>query len=292
MLSESVHSLVDAGNSGLLVLGLKQAEKPADQSHPFGYGKEIYFWTLLVALFIFILGGGFSLFEGVQRILHPEPLQHAVWNYVTLCLSAVFEGYSLHVGLREFKAAEGRSASWRAIHASKNPSTFTIIIEDTAALIGLTIALTGNLLDQFFGWTLADSIASLSIGCLLIVVAVLLIIESKALLIGEGLAPKELRQIRDLACAQPGIESVGYPMTMYFGPENVLLTMNIRFNEHLDRDGIEHAIDSVETSVRSAFPKMRHIYLEAESLRKGTRFDPARLPLYRPAEPASKPNQS
>ena len=269
MLSESIHSVVDAGNSALLVLGIKLSAKPADESHPFGYGKELYFWTLLVALFIFLIGGGLSLAEGVASVLHPHKLGHYAWSYATLAVSACFEGYSLHVGRREFRASEGVAAGWRAIHASKDPSTFTVIIEDTAALFGLLSALVGTLLEQLFDWPLADGIASIVIGSTLMSVAVRLIVESKALLVGEGADVGVLRAIRRLAEAEPGVDRAGYPLTMYFGPDNILLTMNVRFSGQLSRDGIEQTVDRIEARIRSRFPHVRHIYLEAESIRSG-----------------------
>lgn len=267
MLAESIHSLVDAGNGSLLVFGLHLSKRPADETHPFGYGKELYFWTLLVALFIFLVGGGVSMADGVRHILHPTPISHILWNYLTLGVAALFEGYSLRVGLREFRLAEGASASLRTIHASKNPATFTVIIEDCAALVGLAIAFIGTLLDQLLDWHLADGIASVVIGFILILVAVLLIVESKALLVGEGADLSILRTIRALAEAEPGVEVAGYPLTMYFGPNNILLTINIRFGASLDRDGIQDCIDRVEAAVRARFPQVHHIYIEAESLR-------------------------
>ena len=267
MLSESVHSLVDAGNGSLLVFGLHRSRKQADETHPFGYGKELYFWTLLVALFIFLVGGGVSISDGIDHIRHYEPLRHVTWNYLTLVVSAAFEGYSLFVGRREFKRAEGVTASLRAIHASKNPATFTVIIEDSAALVGLTIALIGTLLDQTLGWHLADGFASIAIGVTLIAVAVLLIVESKALLVGEGADRPTLRTIRQIAQQQAGVEVVGYPLTMYFGPRSILLTMNIRFARELDRNQIEECIDRIETAVRDHVPHIHHIYIEAESLK-------------------------
>ncbi len=151
MLSEAIHSLVDAGNGSLLVLGLHRSRKPADETHPFGYGKELYFWTLLVALFVFFVGGGASIAEGYLRVRNPQPLDHYVWNYVTLGVAGLFEGYSLSVGLEEFRAGEGVPASWQAIRASKNPSTFTVIVEDFAAIAGLFIAFLGTILDQALG---------------------------------------------------------------------------------------------------------------------------------------------
>ena len=284
MLAEAIHSLVDAGNGSLLILGLHLSKKPADETHPFGYGKELYFWTLLVALFIFLVGGGISIADGIQHIRHPVAIEHASWNYVTLAVAAIFEGYSLWVGLKEFESAEGRPASFSAIRASKNPATFTVIIEDTAAIVGLTIAFTGTLLDQSLGWHLADGLASIVIGVTLALVAILLIAESKALLVGEGADIPTLRMIRALAQEQAGVDVVGYPLTMYFGPRNVLLTINILFAPTLNRDGIQDCIDRIESAVRNRFPHIHHIYVEAESLRtsqkrpEGERASEADLP--------------
>lgn len=268
MLSEAIHSLVDAANDSLLVLGAKRARKPADQLHPFGYGKELYFWTLLVALFLFVLGGCFSLYEGTHRLLHPEPVQHPLWSYLTLGLAFVFEGYSFLVSLKEFREREGVPASLHAIHASKDPTTFTVIYEDAAALLGLLFALSGTFCAQFFVWSRADGVSSLAIGALLLVVAVLLIGESKALLIGEGLGAQHLNELSAITRKQAGVEQIGYPMTMFFGPENILLTMNVRFAKTLDRDGIEQTVDAIECAIRRYNPHIRHIYLEAESLTK------------------------
>lgn len=266
MLSEGIHSLVDAGNGSLLVLGIHLSERPADETHPFGYGKELYFWTLLVALFIFLAGGGVSIFDGIQHVSHYEPIRHVVWNYVTLGTAAVFEGYSLFVGLKEFQRVEGVPASLNTIHASKNPATFTVIIEDSAALAGLAIALTGTILDQALGWYLADGIASIVIGAMLTLVAVLLVVESKALLVGEGADLATLRTIRALTQAEAGVEIVGYPLTMYFGPRCILLAINIRFAEPLGRDEIQNCIDRIEKTIRGRFPLVHHIYVEAENL--------------------------
>jgi divalent metal cation (Fe/Co/Zn/Cd) transporter len=194
---------------------------------------------------------------------------------VELCnarLSCACRAYSLSVGLKEFRAAEGVAASWRSIHASKDPTTFTVIFEDSAALLGLATAFFGTLLDQTFGWRRADGIASIAIGSILTVVAILLVIESKALLVGEGADLDTLRAIRRLTQTQPGVEFAGYPLTMYFGPGNILLTMNVRFAETLSRDQIEAAIDGIEAKVRIRFPSIRHIYLEAESFAANSRF--------------------
>lgn len=278
MLSEGIHSLVDAGNGSLLVLGLHQSKKPADETHPFGYGKELYFWTLLVALFIFLVGGGVSIADGISRLRHPKPIEHVVWNYVTLALAAVFEGYSLYVGLREFRSSEGVGASWRSVHASKNPVNFTVIFEDSAALIGLFTAFVGTLLDQTMHWSKADGIASIVIGTTLTVVAVLLIVESKALLVGEGADLATLREIREVTLRQQGVAIAGYPLTMYFGPGSILLTMNVEFEPSLRGNAIQECIDRIEAAVRQRFPKIKHIYLEAESLRASERLRDSQYP--------------
>jgi cation diffusion facilitator family transporter len=278
MLSEAIHSLVDAGNGSLLVLGLHRSRKPANETHPFGYGKELYFWTLLVALFVFFVGGGASIAEGYLRVRHPQPLDHYLWNYVTLGVAALFEAYSLYVGLEEFRVGEGVPASWQAIRASKNPITFTVIVEDFAALAGLFIAFLGTILDQTLGWHRADGISSVAIGAILMAVALFLMVESKALLVGEGANFSTLREIRRLTQAEPGVELAGYPMTMYFGPGSVLLTMNIRFSESLARNGIEEVVDRIEAVVRGRYPNIRQIYLEAESLRSSARLADAAYP--------------
>jgi len=264
MLSEAIHSLVDAGNGSLLVVGLHRSHKPADETHPFGYGKELYFWTLLVALFVFFVGGGASIAEGYLRVRNPHPLDQYLWNYLTLGVAGLFEGYSLYVGLEEFRAGEGVPASWRAIRESKNPSTFTVIVEDVAAIAGLFIAFLGIFLNQTLGWHRADGISSIAIGAILMAVAMFLMVESKALLVGEGANFSTLQEIRRLTQAEPGVELAGYPMTMYFGPGSILLTMNIRFAESLARNGIEEVVDRIEAMVRGRYPNIRHIYLEAD----------------------------
>jgi cation diffusion facilitator family transporter len=278
MLAETVHSFVDAGNGSLLVLGTRLGRKPADASHPFGYGKELYFWTLLVALFIFLAGGGASIVEGILHILHPHPIAHVAWSYATLAIAACFESFSLWVGINEFRKAEGVNPSWRAIHNSKDPATFTVIFEDTAALIGLTAAFLGILLEQMLHWPLADGIASVVIGTTLMCVAFLLIMESKALIIGEGADPTTLNTIHTLTQQQAGVRRAGYPMTMYFGPQNILLTMNIRFEQALTRDQIEQTVDAIETAIRNRFPLIRHIYLEAESISANDRLSASDYP--------------
>lgn len=309
MFSEGIHSLVDAGNGSLLLVGLRLSRRPADETHPFGYGKELYFWTLIVALLVFALGGGISILEGVLAVRAPELLHGVGWNYAILAVAFVFEGSSLLVALGQFRAVQppaeaggqepsGRAlpanegghakrgeplSIWSAIHRSKDPSTFTIIFEDSAALVGLTIAFLGLLSHQLFGWESADGAASIAIGVLLMLVALLLVSESRALLVGEGADRATLRRIRQLALADPAVERAGYPMTMYFGPHNVLLTMDIQFGRNLSGTSIEQAVDRVEAAIRKQFPEVRYIYLEVEAVRSVPRGEEITFPT--PEEP-------
>lgn len=267
MLSEGIHSLVDTGNDLLLLFGVHLSERPPDETHPFGYGKEVYFWTLIVAVLVFVLGGGVSVAEGIQHILHPAAITNALVNYIILGVSFLFEGTSLVISIREFRKTQGSGPLYQAIRASKDPSTFTVIFEDSAAVLGLLFAFLGLLCDQLFGWRLADGIASVAIGVLLMVVAVLLTRECKDLLIGEGASLPVLRHIRELTRSDPDVLDAGYPFTMYFGPANILLTMNVKFRPDLTSVGIDQSIDRIETLIRHSYPHVRYIYLETDSLK-------------------------
>jgi cation diffusion facilitator family transporter len=277
MLSEGIHSLVDTGNGGLLILGVRWSNKPADESHPFGYGKELYFWTLVVALLIFAGGGGASLLEGILHVQHPLPIENPNWSYAILALSFFFEGYALWVSISEFRKHNDGRRLWSAIHASKDPTTFTVIFEDAAALVGLVFAFAGIYFGHLLGLPVLDGVASILIGALLMAVAILLARESKNLLVGEGADRQTLRSIRDLAQADPGIERAGYPLTMYFGPHSVLLTMNVQFRAGLSFAEIEKTVDRVEAAVRQKHPDIRHIYLEADSVKALGRGEEAGL---------------
>jgi len=274
MLSEGIHSLVDTGNGGLLLLGLSLSSRPADAMHPFGYGKELYFWTLVVAILIFALGGGVSAYEGVMHLLHPAPPADPTWNYIVLGFAFVFEGTAFTIALREFLKTRDKSRSLlEEIKHSKDPTTFTVLFEDSAAMLGLVVAFAGIWLGHLLDNPYLDGVASIIIGLILAGVAVMLARESKGLLVGEGADPKTLASVRALAEADPGVERVNYPLTMHFGPQTVLLAMDIQFDQELSAQEVEATIDRVEKSVRAKHPEIRHIYLEAESLTKKTRSE-------------------
>jgi cation diffusion facilitator family transporter len=263
MLSEGIHSGVDTFNGVLLLVGLRLSRRPATEEHPFGHGKELYFWSLIVAVLIFGLGGGISFYEGVQHVREPVPLKDAGWNYVVLALAFVFEGTSFLVALRQFLKAAGKTPFWEALHRSKDPTTYTVLAEDSAALIGLLIAAVGIALSHRLDMPVLDGVASMLIGVLLAGVAVLLIAESRGLLIGEGIRPETARAIRKLALAHPGVSAVGRILSMYIGPDDVLVTMDLDFAPGVSAADAAAAVAALRGQVRQAYPMIKRLFIEA-----------------------------
>jgi cation diffusion facilitator family transporter len=272
MVSEGIHSLVDTGNGGLLLFGIHKSKQPADATHPFGYGKELYFWSLIVAVLIFGVGGGISIYEGIAHLLHPRPLEDPFWSYLVLGFAAVFEGLVFVVAFRAFQALKGEDESiWQAIKSSKDPTTFTVLFEDAAAMLGLIFAFVGIFLAHQFENPYLDGVASVCIGLLLAAVAVVLAYESKGLLVGEGTDPQTLEKIRKLAEADPGVKKMLMPLTMHFGPDTVLLTVDIEFHKRLSATEVEEAVDRLDKSIRTQYPNIKHIYIQAGAIRSGGR---------------------
>ncbi|NIA52784.1 cation diffusion facilitator family transporter [Massilia sp. TW-1] len=272
MLAEGIHSAVDTGNEFLLLIGERNSAKPADKSHPFGYGKALYFWALLVALSVFSLGGGLSIYHGISALRHPDPVEDPLWNYVVLAVSACFEGYSWNVSRRELNKRRKPGASlWQTVHASKDASVFTVFIEDTAALLGLAIAAVGITLGWLFDSPYFDAGASVMIGLLLVGAAFALARETGALLVGEGIGTDATRRVCQILRDDPSIEDVGKVLSMQLGPDDVLLTAAVRFNRGMRIDEVEAAIERLETAVAAAYPPIRHIYFESGALRSAMR---------------------
>ncbi len=265
MLSEGVHSSVDTTNGLLLLVGLKLSQRPATTEHPFGHGKELYFWGLIVAVLIFGLGGGISLYEGVVHMRHPDPISDPFWNYVVLGSAAVFEGASFAVALYQFRAGNRGRPFWRSLHASKDPTTYTVLAEDGAALLGLAIAAGGIWASHAFNQPMLDGAASLLIGLLLSGVAVLLIGESRGLLIGEGVRAETASEIRRLVREHPSVRDASAPLTMYIGANEVLLTMDVEFEGNIPVDRIADTIVAIERQIRDRYPQIHRIYIEARS---------------------------
>ncbi|RZL56094.1 MAG: cation diffusion facilitator family transporter [Variovorax sp.] len=263
MLSEGVHSAVDTFNGVLLLVGVKLSQRPATTEHPFGHGKELYFWSLMVAVLIFGLGGGVSVYEGIQHIRRPEPMTDPTWNYVVLGAAVLFEGASFGIALRQFLGESRGRPFWNALHASKDPTTYTVLAEDSAALVGLLVAALGIWLSHELGIPELDGAASVVIGLLLAGVAVLLVRESRGLLIGEGIRPETAREIRRIATAQPSVRDVGQILSMYIGPQEVLVTLDLHFEDGTRTDEASAAMTLIGNEVRAKFPTIRRLFIEA-----------------------------
>lgn len=268
MFAEGIHSLVDAGNGGLLLLGSRVRLREPDESHPFGYGKETYFWTLVVAMLIFAMGGGFSTYEGVTRLLDPEPIEHGGWSYAVLLVAFLSDGYAWLSAFRQLRATRKETNILRAAQASKDPSTFTVWFEDSAAVLGVAIAFLGVLLSQLMDSGYPDGIASLLIGLTMAGTAVLLTYESKKLLIGESADPDLIAGIREVVQSDEDVALIGPPLTMQLGPDDVLLNLDVQFREGLPAEAIIEAVDRLERGIRSRFRSVRRIFIEAERLRR------------------------
>ncbi|MDQ3388106.1 MAG: cation diffusion facilitator family transporter [Gemmatimonadota bacterium] len=266
MLAEGVHSLVDTGNGGLVLFGLHRSRRPADRAHPFGYGKELYFWTLVVAILIFAVGGGISIYEGIRHVQHPEPVTDPIWAYGVLTVAMIFEGYVWSVAYRQFNMERGEIPFFQAVRASKDPTTFTILFEDTAAMLGLIVAFLGILFGQLTGNPYLDGIASIMIGVILMGVAVFLAYESKSLLVGEGADPRTVTRIHEIASADPGVAAVVSAQTMHFGPWEVLLAADVRFRSELSAAEVASAVDRLDRTIRAEFPEIKHIFIEAKAI--------------------------
>ena len=263
MLSEAVHSTVDTGNGLLLLVGLHRSKRPASREHPFGHGKELYFWSLIVAVLIFGLGGGISIYEGVQHMLHPEPLTAPFWNYIVLGAAALFEGASFFIALRQFKSEAAGRPFWRSLHASKDPSTYTVLAEDGAALLGLAIAAAGVYASHALDMPALDGAASVAIGVLLAGVAVLLMRESHGLLIGEGIRRDTADAIVALAQAHTHVELARPPLSMYIGRDEVLLAMDVEFDGEASADEVADTVEAIEREIGVRYPRINRIYIEA-----------------------------
>lgn len=263
MLSEGIHSAVDTFNGVLLLVGIRLSKRPPSAEHPFGHGKELYFWSLIVAVLIFGLGGGVSFFEGVQHMREPEPMRDPTWNYVVLAAAALFEGTSFVIALREFLKQAGDTPFWQALDRSKDPTTYTVLAEDSAALAGLVVAGLGIYFSHRLNMPELDGAASVVIGLLLAGVAVLLIRQARGLLIGEGIRPETARAIREMAMAQPSVEEVGHVLSMYVGPDNVLVVVDVNFHDDTDTGEAADAIAAIEKQVRVRFPMIKRLFIEA-----------------------------
>jgi len=267
MFSEGIHSAVDTGNQALLLHGLRRSARPADKRHPFGYGSEIYFWAFVVAILIFAVGAGISLYEGYQKLLRPHPITDAYINYIVLSLAMVFEGAAWWIAYQEFKTGKGNRGYLKAIQVSKDPSIFTVLLEDTAAMLGLIAAFAGIFFGQLLDIPELDGAASIVIGCILAAAAVFLAYETKGLLIGEGADPALSSLLRSIVRDHPAVFRINELLTLHQGPTDLLVTISVDFHPHLSADDVEAAVTELDEQIKAANPVVKRVFIEAQSWR-------------------------
>ena len=267
MLSEAVHSLVDSGNEVLLLYGQHRSSRPPDEVHPFGYGRELYFWCFVVALLIFALGAGISIYEGVIHIRHPEAITKPYINFIVLGLAFVFESVSWFVAWRGFERVRGDGSIWHVVKASKDPTMFMVLFEDSAALIGIVIAAVGTALSVEYDAPWIDGTASILIGLVLAAVAIVLARESKNLLIGERADPVLQKAIRDAADREDCVRSVGRVLTTHMAPDQVIATMDVEFDDSLTIPDVEKLIGRIEGGLRDRHPELSRVFIRPEPRR-------------------------
>ncbi|WP_445665013.1 cation diffusion facilitator family transporter [Fodinibius sp. AD559] len=264
MMSEGIHSTVDTGNQLLLLLGLKKAKKPADKQFPFGHGKEIYFWSFIVAIMIFGVGAGISIYEGIHSLMDPHPVENPIINYLVLGFAMIFEGFAWYFAWKEFNKARGKRGYYEAVRKEKNPTLFVVLFEDSAAMLGLIVAFIGIALGQYTGLHIFDGIASIVIGIILGFTAAWLAYETKGLLIGESADPEIVTEITKLANNYNFISGVNEVLTMHMGPNYVLLNLSVNFKDKMNVSNVEENISTLTSRIKKEFPLVKRVFVEAE----------------------------
>ncbi len=265
MLSEAVHSLADTGNQGLLLYGMKRAARPADRRHPFGYSREIYFWSFIVAIVLFSLGAGVAIYEGIDKIRHPHAMTDAYVNYIVLIAAMLFEAGSFYVAITEFNKVRGGKRVLPAIVESKDAALYTVLLEDMAAMAGLVIALVGVVAADMGGIVEADGLASVAIGLLLAGVAIFLTWQTKGLIIGEAASDELTQGVEALVRGNDHVEAINELRTMHLGPDDVLLALSVDFKNSHQAETIEQAVTEIESQIKSRWPSVRRVFLEVQS---------------------------
>jgi cation diffusion facilitator family transporter len=264
MLSEGIHSLVDTGNQILLLYGLKASKRPADERFPFGHGKEIYFWSFVVAILIFAVGAGVSVYEGIHRLTRPEPVEHVIINYIVLGFAMLFEGGAWLFALKEFSAAKGKNGYIEAVKRGKDPAMFVVLFEDSAAMLGLFVAFIATLISHITGMVIFDGIASIIIGLILGGTAIWLAYETKGLLIGESANKQVVAGIRAIAGDTPNVEHFNEVLTMHMGPDFILVNISIDFVDGIDAEVVESTIADIDRRIKHVYPQVKRVFIEAE----------------------------
>ena len=265
MFSEAIHSVVDTGNQWLLLLGLKRSKRPADKTHPFGYGMEVYFWSFVVAIIIFGLGAGISIHEGIAKVKNPEPVTNPFINYIVIGASVVFEAIAFTFAYKEFKKSKGTQNLIKAIRSSKDPTIFTVLFEDFAALTGLIVAGVAIYLGDILAMPELDGIASIIIGLILAVTASLLAFECKGLLMGESASEAVVEGIKNIVEEESHVLHINEVLTMHLGPQDVLLNLSLDFKDKLSSDRVEFTISKLEAGIKEKFPEIKRVFIEAQN---------------------------
>ena len=272
MFSEGIHSVVDTGNQLLLLYGLKKSKKPADERFPFGHGKEVYFWSFIVAILIFAVGAGISIYEGIHRLIEPRPIENILVNYIVLGLAIIFEGVAWLFAFREFSRAKGKWGYVEAIQRGKDPSLFVVLFEDSAAILGLLVALIANILSQKTGLYFFDGIASIVIGLILGGTATWLAYETKGLLIGESANMYVVNGIKKLVLSHEKIDHINEVLTMHMGPDFILVNISVDFVNPISGGAIETAVAALDHSIKTEFPNVKRVFVEAEARRQPSKI--------------------
>lgn len=268
MVSEGIHSIIDSISQLLLLWGIKISRKPADRDRPFGYGRELYFWSFIVSLIIFIVGGCISFYDGLMHFHHPQPEGHLGWNYAILVIALIFTSISMYTALKAFNKERGRTAFWPAVKQSKDPSTFITLLGDAGDVLGLIIAFLGISLGHYFNDPHFDGAASMLIGLMLIIISFILVRESKSLLMGETTSRKTLRRIIALVEADESVIKVKKHLSMYLAPEEVILQLKAVFKDNLTTGQITDAIERIIKHIKSEFPRIKQIFIEPVKMRR------------------------
>ncbi|CAL1519089.1 cation diffusion facilitator family transporter [Chitinophaga sp. MM2321] len=266
MISEGIHSLVDTINQILLLYGLKRSARPPDKYRPFGYGKELYFWSFIVSILIFGLGGGLSIYQGIIHIQKVEPLIDPMLNYIVLGFSFIFDGGSFVIAIREFNKTRGSTGFWKAVINSKDPSSFLVLFEDGAAVLGLITVFVLMLINHAFNMPFLDGVASILVGLLLVFASLILARESRSLLMGEGIAPETQRKIKELTERDPAVIKVGNILSTYESPDEIVLMLMVYFKADLDTEGITDAIERVRKAIKQEYTLVGFVIIQPQAM--------------------------
>jgi cation diffusion facilitator family transporter len=262
MLAEGVHSLVNCFDGGLLLLGQRRSRRPPDDAHPFGYGRELYFWSLIVAIVFFALGAGVTIYEGVRHVVQPAPLGDPTWSYVVIAFSAVFDGASFVIGIRQFRRHMRAPGYWRAVHRSKDPSLFSVVLEDVADLIGLALAFLGVFLSHRLGMPALDGVASIAIGVVLGAIATILLVETHGLLVGEAANPELIDAIHRTVLEEEGVRAASRPASLHVGPQNIVVALYVEFEHALTAEQVAESAAALDERLRARHPAIQRVFVQ------------------------------